>query len=254
MNIIVCVKAVSSQLVPNESTNQERIVLNPYDTYALKKACCLKKRYGGTVTCISMGITQAEDTLRKCISIGADKAILLNDIEFSGADTLSTTYVLAYAINKIRSYDLIICGRQTVDGDTGQVGPGLATRLKIPYITNVEECDLNEQNKLVCTRILEVETQEIELKMPALITFNNFDNIVSSLSIAQIKKSQRAIIDIWKSSDLDVEKFNCGKSGSMTRVVNSYSPIIEVDGVTLEGTIEDRCDKLFNLVSVLCNV
>ncbi len=133
MNIIVCLKQVPGTTKVNIDPQTNTLVrqgikniVNPFDTYALEEGVRIKERYGGKVTAISMGPPQAEEMLKEAISTGADEAILLSDSAFAGADTLATSYTLARAVSKIREYDLIICGRQTIDGDTGQVGPELA--------------------------------------------------------------------------------------------------------------------------------
>src|SRR3989304_295947 len=139
MNIIVCLKQVPGitevKIDPQTNTLVRqgiKNIVNPFDSYALEEGVRLKERYGGRVTAISMGPPQAEEVLREAISTGADEAILLSDRVFAGADTLATAYTLASAINKIQKYDLVICGRQTIDGDTAQVSPELSEMLELP--------------------------------------------------------------------------------------------------------------------------
>jgi len=141
MNIVVCLKQVPGttkvQIDPQTNTLIRQgieNIINPFDTYALEEGVRIKERYGGKVTVISMGPPQAEEALREAISLGVDEAILLSDGAFAGADTWATSYTLARAIDKLGQYDLAICGRQTIDGDTGQVGPELAEMLGIPFV------------------------------------------------------------------------------------------------------------------------
>jgi len=138
MNVVVCLKQVPgiTEVKIDPETNtliREGIknIVNPFDTYALEEGVRIKERYGGKVTTVTMGPPQAEEVLREAISVGADDAILLSDSAFAGADTLATAYTLARAISKLQQYDIIICGRQTIDGDTGQVGPELAEMLEM---------------------------------------------------------------------------------------------------------------------------
>ncbi|HEX9715060.1 MAG TPA: electron transfer flavoprotein subunit beta/FixA family protein, partial [Desulfurivibrionaceae bacterium] len=141
MKIIVCVKQVPDakdvRLDPKTNTlSREGVqaIMNPYDRHALEEAVRLKEQHGGTVTVLSMGPPQAEEMLREAVSCGADEAVLVSDRAFAGADTWATTYTLSQAIKKIDDFDLILCGKQAIDGDTAQVGPGLAERLDIPFV------------------------------------------------------------------------------------------------------------------------
>ena len=146
MKIIVCVKQVPDakdvRLDPKTNTlSREGVqaIMNPYDRHALEEAVRLKEQYGGTVTVVSMGPPQAEEMLREAVSCGADEAVLVSDRAFAGADTWATTYTLSQAIKKIDDFDLILCGKQAIDGDTAQVGPGLAERLDIPFVAYVRK-------------------------------------------------------------------------------------------------------------------
>ena len=144
MKIIVCIKQVpdTTEVKINKETNtliREGVasVINPFDLYAIEEGLRLREAHGGTVTVLSMGPMQVIDSLREALSMGADEAVLLSDRAFAGADTLATAYTLSKGIEKIGSYDLIICGKQAIDGDTAQVGPELAEMLEIPHVTYV---------------------------------------------------------------------------------------------------------------------
>ena len=147
MRIIVCVKHVPNTLkydFENNSIKREDIdsTINPYDLYAIETALRLKDKYGGEVFALCMGVSSAKQSLIKTIALGVDKAYLLCDKKFAGADTFSTSYVLAEGIKKIDKYDIIICGKQSSDGDTGQVGVEIAEKLALPFITNVINVDV----------------------------------------------------------------------------------------------------------------
>jgi len=146
MNIIVCIKQVPDakdvRLDPKTNTMAREgveSIMNPFDRHAVEEAVRLKERHGGTVTVLSMGPPQAEAILREAVSCGADEAVLVSDRAFAGADTWATTYTLGKAIEKTGPFDLILCGKQAIDGDTAQVGPGLAKRLNIPYVSCVRK-------------------------------------------------------------------------------------------------------------------
>ena len=146
MKIVVCIKQVPDTFEVKIDPETKRIVregvesiINPYDNYAIEEAVRIKERFGGTVTAITMGPPQAEKALRDTIAIGADDAILLSDRQFAGSDTLATSYILSCAIRKMGDVDVIVCGRETLDGSTGQVGPEIANHLSIPYVTYVSK-------------------------------------------------------------------------------------------------------------------
>src|SRR5665648_225224 len=146
MKIIVCIKQVPDakdvRLDPKTNTLARegvQSIMNPYDQHAVEEAVRLKELLGGEVTVLSMGPPQAEEVLRLAISCGADHAVLVSDRAFAGADTWATSYTLAQAVNVIGPFDLLLCGKQAIDGDTAQVGPGLAVRLQIPYVTCVQK-------------------------------------------------------------------------------------------------------------------
>ena len=148
MNVIVCLKQVprTTEVKIDSQTNTlirygiENII-NPFDTYALEEGVRLKEKNGVKVTVITMGPSQAEAALREAISLGADEAVLLSDNAFRGADTWATAYTLSRVVAKLREYDLVICGRQTIDGDTGQVGPELSEMLEIPFVAYVSQIE-----------------------------------------------------------------------------------------------------------------
>ncbi|HOL66187.1 MAG TPA: electron transfer flavoprotein subunit beta/FixA family protein, partial [bacterium] len=177
MNIIVCIKQVPETTEVKIDPVTKRIVregvkgvINPYDAYALEEAVRLKERFGGETTVISMGPPQAESALREALAMGLDKAILLSDRQFGGSDTLATSYTLACALRKIGSFDIVICGRETLDGSTGQVGPEMAVHLGIPYITFVSRINEVTPEGLVCERLMEDHYETLQVPLPVLLT------------------------------------------------------------------------------------
>ena len=177
MNIVVCLKQVPGttkvEIDPQRNTLVRqgiKNIVNPFDTYALEEGVRIKERYGGKVVAISMGPPQAEEVVREAISTGADEAILLSDSAFAGSDTLATAYTLARAIERIQEYDLIICGRQTLDGDTGQVAPELAEMLGIPFVAYVSRVEEVGNGCMRVERMVEGGHEVIEMPLPAAIT------------------------------------------------------------------------------------
>jgi len=144
--------------------------MNPFDRHALEEWVRLKERFGGTVVALSMGPPQAQEMLKEAISCGADEAVLVSDRAFAGADTWATTYTLSMAINKIGACDLIICGKQAIDGDTAQVGPGLAQRMAIPFASYVKKVSDFTDDLLLVHRMMDDGYDELSIPLPALLT------------------------------------------------------------------------------------
>lgn len=194
--------------------------VNPLDLNALEAAIQMKEKLGGTVTAISMGPPQAESALRDVLARGLDRAILLTDRRFGGADTLATSYTLASAIRKIGKFDFIICGEKTVDGDTGQVGPEVAEHLGIPHVAYVSEIKDYGKEKLTVVSQIGENNYLLEIKSPGLITVTKDVNKPRYLSLSKKLKAEKLKIDIWDFNDLaniaDVEKV--GIKGSPTQV------------------------------------
>lgn len=171
MKIVVCIKQVPDakdvRLDPKTNTLARegvQSVINPYDRHALEEAVRLKEKHSGNVTVLTMGPPQAEEILREAIACGADDAVLVSDRAFAGSDTWATTYTLAKAIEKIGNADLILCGKQAIDGDTAQVGPGLAVRMGIPYVTCIRKISEYSDDTFVVERMMDDGYDELEVK------------------------------------------------------------------------------------------
>ncbi len=253
MNIIVCLKQVpgTTKVDIDPQTNtlvRQGIenIINPFDTYALEEGVRLKEQHGGKVTAISMGPPQAEAMLREAISTGADEAILLSDRAFAGADTLATSYTLARAINKIQQYDLIICGRQTIDGDTGQVGPELAEVLEIPFVAYVRKIEEITSNNIRLQRMVEDGYEVIETALPAVITVAKEINVPRLPSLRGMSRSKSAAIPVWTTREIDADEDRVGLSGSATRVIKIFFPQRARQGEILQGSPESQAESLIN--------
>ncbi len=253
MNIVVCLKQVpgTTQVKINPQTNtlvREGIknIINPFDTYALEEGVRIKERYGGKVTAISMGPPQAEEVLREAISTGADEAILLSDRAFAGSDTLATSYTLSRAINKIQKYDLVICGRQSIDGDTAQVGPEIAEMLEIPFVAYVSKIEFIENGHMRVQRMIEEGHEVVETPLPAVITVVKEINIPRLPSLRGLTRSKSAVIPVWGAQELGVDRNMIGLSGSATRVIKIFFPQRASHGEILQGSLENQAESLID--------
>ncbi|MFC2010526.1 electron transfer flavoprotein subunit beta/FixA family protein [Chloroflexota bacterium] len=253
MNILVCLKQVpgTTKVDINPETNtlvRQGIenIINPFDTYALEEGIRLKERYGGNVTVITMGPSQAEEALREAISLGADEAILIADRAFAGSDTLATSYTLSKAIDKIKDYDLIICGRQTIDGDTAQVGPEIAEMLGLPFVSYVSQVKEIENERIRVQRMIEEGHEEIETSLPALITVTKEINVPRLPSLRGKMKAKSTVIPVWDAKELDVDEDKVGHSGSPTRVIKIFYPQRVRSGEMLEGNPEEQIENLIS--------
>jgi len=253
MNIVVCLKQVPGttkvQIDPQTNTlirQGIKNIINPFDTYALEEGVRLKERYGGKVTVISMGPPQAEEVLREAISLGADAAILLSDGAFAGADTWATSYTLARAIDKLGQYDLAICGRQTIDGDTGQVGPELAEMLGIPFVAYVSQIEEANNKCMRVKRMVEAGYEVIETPLPAVISVAKEINIPRLPSLRGLARAKSAVITVWTAQELGVDKNMVGLSGSFTRVIKVFFPQRVRRGEILQGEPASQVDSLID--------
>lgn len=251
MNIIVCLKQVpgTTEVKIDPETNtliRQGIenIINPFDTYAIEEAVQLKEKHGGKVTVITMGPSQADVALREAISLGADEAVLLSDRAFAGADTWATAYTLSRAVIKIGDYDLIICGRQTIDGDTGQVGPELSEMLGIPFIAYVSKLEELNDNTLQVQRMVEEGHEVIETNLPAVITVSKEINVPRLPSLRGIMKSKSAKIATWGIAELGVDESMVGLAGSSTQVIKVFFPQRISQAEILEGSPERQVDSL----------
>lgn len=205
-------------------------VINPLDLYAIEAALRLKERHGGTVTLLSMGPAQAEKALRDAVAMGCDEAVLLSDRKFSGSDTWATSFTLAQAIRKLGPFDLIIAGERATDGDTAQVGPGIAAWLDLPVATYVATIGDLTEGRLFAERLVEEGYQQLSIRLPALLT------VVKEIASPRLptlrgKKYARALtIPVLDAAALGIEAASLGLRGSPTRVVKIDSPKVTRGG------------------------
>ena len=255
MNIIVCVKQVPDakdvRLDPETNTlAREGVesIMNPYDQHALEEAVRLREAHGGEVTVITMGPPQAEEMLRMAISCGADNAVLISDRSFAGADTWATAYTLEKAIRKIGDFDLILCGKQAIDGDTAQVGPGLGMRLDIPYITCAQKIREADSSKLVVERMMDDGFDLVEITLPALLSVVKDINEPRVPSLKGKMRAKKVAITTLSAADINADPSCIGLPGSPTQVVNVFPPHPRGDRAILEGTLDEQIDQLVDVL------
>ncbi len=251
MKIIVCVKQVpdTTEVKIDKETNRlirdgVPSILNPDDANALQQALELKEENQDVhVTVLTMGPPQAEEMLRECLAMGADEAYLLTDRAFGGSDTWATSNALAAGIKKIGEYDLILAGRQAIDGDTAQVGPQIAEKLDLPQVTYVEDLKIDGK-KLTVQRQLEDGYEMIELQMPALLTAVKELNEPGHMYIDKIFDCFDKEIKILTINDVDITTEDVGLKSSPTRVKRSFTPEVKSEGEMLTGTEKEMAIRI----------
>lgn len=236
MHIVVCIKQVpdTTEVRIDPKTNtliREGVpsIINPFDVHAIEEAVRLKEKYGGRVSVISMGPPQAKDALKRAVSFGIDQAILLSDRAFAGSDTLATSYTLTQAIHRLsetESVELILCGKQAIDGDTAQVGPGIATRLKfnqLTYVMNVTRLDLKKK-EITVERKLEEGREIIRASLPALLTVVKEINPPRFANLPDWLRSLSYEVPLWNKDAIPGEPKKLGFDGSPTTVDKIFAP------------------------------
>ena len=251
MNIIVCIKQVpdTTEIRINPETNtlvREGVesIINPFDLYAIEEGVRLKEKHGGCVTVISMGPPQVENALREAISLGADEAIHLCDRAFAGADTWATSYALAKGIEKKGDYDIIICGKQAIDGDTAQVGPGIAIQLDIPQILYVKKVEDIDSGVIWVQRMTEEGYEVMEGNLPLLISVVKEINDPRLPSLKGKMRAKKAELLTWTAEDIEADEQLIGLNGSPTQVVKIFSPPAREGGEIFQGDPAEMVEQL----------
>ncbi len=259
MNIIIPIKQVpetSNVKMDKEKGTMIRdgvqTVINPLDLYALETGIQLKEKFGGKITVISMGPPSATKALKEAIAMGCDDAVLLSDKKFAGSDTWATSYTISQSIKEMGDYDLIIAGERATDGDTGQVGPGIAAWLDLPLATYVSKIEKVDETELVVERLVEEGYQKLQMPMPALLT------VVKEISHPRLptlrgkKKARVSEIPIFTAEKMNLKPESLGLNGSPTKVVKIDFPTVTRGGtvVKVEGEtgVEEAVDKLLDFL------
>lgn len=221
-------------------------IINPDDRHALEAAVGLKEDFGGKVTVISMGPPQAVDAISEAIAMGADEGILLSDKAFAGADTWATSFTLGKAIEKVGKYDLVICGRQAIDGDTAQIGPQVAEYLQIAQATYVSEIERPGKKTVVVKRRLEDGLERVRCSLPALLTVIGELNAPRHPHVGRLIDvcKEKAPVKIWNAADIHVQVSEIGLEGSLTNVIRTFAPKFKRQGEMLEGDTKEVVTSL----------
>ncbi|MBN1411739.1 MAG: electron transfer flavoprotein subunit beta/FixA family protein [Spirochaetales bacterium] len=254
MKIIVCIKQVpdTTNVKINPETNtlvREGVesIINPFDMYAIEEAVRLKEKYEGTVTALSMGPPQVESALRESVSLGVDEIYLLSDRAFAGADTLATAYTLAAGINNLEGADVVLMGKQAIDGDTGQVGPGVAENLGLPHITDVRKIEeIDGNGYMTVQRLLEDGYVRLKVKLPAVLTVVKEINEPRMPSLKGKMRAKSKEMKVWTAADLDIDKERIGLSGSPTWVTKIFTPPKPKGGKIFQGETRDTVSELLD--------
>ncbi|NCC51265.1 MAG: electron transfer flavoprotein subunit beta/FixA family protein [Spartobacteria bacterium] len=243
MHVVVCIKQVpdTGDVKINPETNtliREGVesIINPFDENALEAALVLKETSGATVTVMTMGPPQAESALRECMARGADDVILLSDRAFAGSDTWATSYALAQGIRTLEQKpDIILFGKQAIDGDTAQVGPGVAEFLDLPVITYVRKLEVEGETVQV-ERVFEDGYEKMEAPMPVVLTILKEMNVPRMASLRGRMKAKKAEIKTWTAEHIKADPKEIGLQGSPTKVVRIFTPPKKTGGVRIDGS------------------
>ncbi len=256
MKIIVCMKQVpaTSQVeIDAETGAMKRLSsntrTNPYDLFALEAALSIREKTGGEVIVLTMGPSHAEEMMRDAYSMGADRAVILSDRKFAGSDVLATSYTLAQGIRVLGGADLILCGKQTTDGDTAQVGPAIAEHLGMPHAAWVAEiCDVSEEAVTV-RQNLDSVTQVSRMQYPCLVTVDKDMNVPRLPSYRLKKETRDRKVEILGFSDLpDQNLSRYGLVGSPTSVARMFAPEPKETAVYPEGTPAEKAAKTVEIL------
>lgn len=259
LQMLVCVKQVPDvdqmKMDPETGTLIRAgvpAILNPLDANALSAALSVKEAWDGEITLITMGPPNAEAVLRECLAVGADRAILVTDRAFGNADTLATSYSITSAAKQYGKYDLIFCGKETLDGATGQMGAQLAERFDSAQVTSarlIKEVD-EERQTLIVERELETGVETLEVKMPCLFTMEktNYPARIPNLK-GKMRAKKAEIVTVTANDIPGLDRARIGDPGSPTKVPRMFPPVLPEPGMIIdEGSVEANVSKLFELI------
>jgi len=221
-------------------------IINPLDLYAIETAIALREQLGGEVISVSMGPPKAITALREAIAMGVDSAVLVSDSAFAGSDTWATSCILAEAIKRTGDFSLVICGERATDGDTGQVGPGIAAFLDLPVITYVSRVEqISDQNCRV-NRLIENGYEELSCSLPCVMTVVKEIGVPRLPTLSGKLRAKKIEIPVWGSDELEVDVSKIGVNGSPTRVVKIFKPRVarQCEKVFARESADEAVDKL----------
>lgn len=257
MKIVVCIKQVPDSTnveVDPESGTLIRMgqssKTNPYDLFAIEAALRIKKEVGGTVTALTMGPPQAQEMMKDAYMMGVDEAVILSDRKFAGSDVLATSYTLAQGIRLLEGADLIICGKQTTDGDTAQIGPAIAEHMNIPHVAWAQKIETVDDKSIAVSHKLGNYVQISEMSYPCLITVDK-DIFVPRLPSYKLKLATKdKAIRTLSFDDLpDTNLSRFGINGSPTKVEKMFAPDVATGQVYLDGDSKSNADTLVDMLA-----
>lgn len=249
VTILVCLKPVRGSCLSYKDADLNEIGMNPYDIPVLQNAVRIKKQIQNCrVICMSMGVEGVKKILNRCIALGVDQTILLNDSKFAGSDTYATSYILSEAVRKIGRVDIIACGAKTLDGETGQVPVEIATRLNMKYVPHIEEIvEVNGEHITVNT-ISSAKWEKCRIRLPVVTIFNSFELSEPAVSLFSLKKAQKQQPMVWNAEDLGADKNRIGQEGSKTKVMSVKNAKRVNEVKVIQGTVDEKCLYLHNVV------
>jgi electron transfer flavoprotein beta subunit len=256
VNIIVCVKQVNDPEAPPSSFKIDPAtnkvipppgmppVISTFDEFAVEAALRIKEKVGGKITILSLGVNLLRDVVKKPLSMGADDLVLLEDPAFADGDSWSTAYALSLAIKKIGAYDLILCGRQAADWDSGQVGAGLAEILGLPSVTIVRKLEV-EGNKAKAEKVIPDGFELIEVSLPAVVTLSNEHATPRYPNVKGIMMAKRKEPIVWKPADIGADPAKIGASGRRSKLIKLFQPVRDTKcDIVSADTPEEAAVKL----------
>ena len=256
MEILVCIKQVpgSNKVEVDPVTGVLKrdgadSKMNPYDLYALEVGLELREQYGGRVSVLTMGPPQAKAVLYEAFAMGADEGALITDRKFGGADVLATSYTLSQGIKKFGTFDLILCGLQTTDGDTAQVGPEVSETLGIPCVCNVSAIGAVKAGGITVMMDMPEDIEEVKVSFPCLLTVQK-DIMQPRLPSYKLKKATESRgIQMFTLQDMeDTDEHHYGLNGSPTQVQRIFPPMSDKVQQKLEGTTAEMADQLYRIL------
>jgi electron transfer flavoprotein beta subunit len=258
MDIIICIKQVPNTTnvqIDHETGRLKRdgveSIINPFDEYAIEEGVRIKEKVGGKVTVITMGPPQAEAILREAISKGVDEGVLVSDRAFGGADTLATSYALSTAIKSLGKFDMVICGKQASDGDTAQVGPGIAEMLDIPHVSYVKKIESCDDKTIKVERMMEDGCDLIESTLPVLLTVVKEINNPRVASLKGKMAAKKAIVKVLNAAKIGADTQRTGLNGSPTQVMKIFTPPQRTGGEKFVGEAGEVAAALVKRLSDL---
>ena len=255
VKLLVCMKQVPDtqkvRIDPEKGTLIRKgvpSITNPFDESALELALEIREKVGGTITVLTMGIPESECILRDALTLGADCCYLLTHRYFAGSDTLATSYILSRAIKKIGSFDLILFGKQAIDGDTAQVGPEVSGYLGLPVVTFVDDVRSLDDSKVVVERTTDYGREIVEVSLPTALTVVKAEKRLRVPTLSGVMRSFDLPLVRLGFEEIDAERNSCGLDGSPTRVKRVFSPKKHSRVRILEGGVEEIAKKFLEIL------